>query len=515
VASVPSLLYPDGTRAQPPPLQDRSFASDLGLDQVFSAAVSGREKLGLDELFFSPLPDLGSLSWRHEVLEDLERAEVMAATAGFCEQMSRVRETLSTARSLHSNLQAERVFLDAVVTYCEAVRALAGALASAKPRSQALRGFAGYFAAYLESGSFHELEQGASALIRQLGEIRYKIHLKGTRVTVSNYEGEADYAKQVEAAFAKFREKGAKDYRAKLWAPLDMSHVDAKVLELVARLNPGPFGALHHYCLQHQDFIDEAVVSFERGAHFYLAYLAYIAPLRERGLRFCRPHVKVGPGPVRLVGAFDLALAAKLASTDGSGPPGVVPNDFEVGPGERAVVVTGPNSGGKTTFCRAVGQAHYLASLGLPVPAELAEVVLVDAVFTSFVQTEALAAARSHFEDELLHFRDILERATERSVVVMNESFSSTTLQDAQRVGRAVLAKLVVRGCLTVFVTFVEELATANEAVVSMAAVIDPADPLRRTYKFVRKPPEGRAYAALLAARYGLSFSAVKERVAP
>jgi DNA mismatch repair ATPase MutS len=191
----------------------------------------------------------------------------------------------------------------------------------------------------------------------------------------------------------------------------------------------------------------------------------------------------------------------------------VVTNDFDLGAHERVLVVTGPNSGGKTTFARAFGQLHYLASLGLPIPAREANLVLADRVRTSFGQAEHLGIGRSHLEDELVHFRQFIGQASPRTVVVMNESFSSTTLADAAVVGKAVLAQLVRRGALCIFVTFVDELAAANNATVSMVATVDPDDPVLRTYKVLRKPPEGQAYAAALAERYGLSHLAVEERV--
>ncbi len=62
--------------------------------------------------------------------------------------------------------------------------------------------------------------------------------------------------------------------------------------------------------------------------------------------------------------------------------------------------------------------------------------------------------------------------------------------------------------------TFVDELATANEVTISMVAAVDPDDPAVRTYKIVPKPPGGPAYAAALAERYGLTYRAVSDQVA-
>ena len=135
-------------------------------------------------------------------------------------------------------------------------------------------------------------------------------------------------------------------------------------------------------------------------------------------------------------------------------------------------------------------------------------------MFTSFGQAEQLGTGRSHLEDELVHLCDIVDQRSPRSVIVMNESFSSTTLRDAAVVGKAVLAQLVRTWAALSIRDFRGRAGQQrNETTVSMVATVDPDDPVVRTYKVVRKAPEGQAYAAALAERYGLTYRAVEERV--
>jgi DNA mismatch repair protein MutS len=510
---TPTILYPDSAEGPPAPLEDRRFALDLNLDQVFAAVTRGREDLGLSSVFYTPLRHLEDVAYRHEVLADLAQPPIQAVVRAFGEAMRQTRLVLNTARSLRNAWQRERHFVDAVLAYGDAVSALASALPFLEPGSRGMSAFAEYLRGYHSSPGFAELMDRATEIVTTLGGLRYSLHIRGARVTVSAYQDEPDYTRELAGVTVRFTEDAATDYTARFRSPLDMNSVESQVLDLVARRNPGPFGALHEYFGRHQGFLDPAVTTFDRDSQFYLAYLDFIEPLRDTGLPFCCPSLSTTPGRVRAQGAFDLALAATIAP--GPSPArGVVTNDFDLGPAERIVVVTGPNNGGKTTFARAFGQLHYLASLGLPVPAREAELVLADGVFTSFQQAERLGTLRGHLEEELVHIHDIIERASARSVIVMNESFSSTTLRDAAVLGRAVFAQLVDRGSLCAFVTFVDELATANEATVSLSATVHPDDPVRRTYKVVRKPPEGRAYAAALAERYGLTSGAVAQQVA-
>ncbi|MFI7190098.1 hypothetical protein ACIBQ0_10225 [Nocardia nova] len=207
---------------------------------------------------------------------------------------------------------------------------------------------------------------------------------------------------------------------------------------------------------------------------------------------------------------FDPALAQVLL--DNHKP--VVRNDFHLSGAERILVVTGPNNGGKTTFARTFGQLAYLAALGCPVPGTRAALLLSDRLFTHFERREHVGTLHGKLDTELLRIRDILANATSSSVIVMNESFSSTTATDAADIAADVLREIGKRGATAVFVTFLDELSALDDTTVSMVGDMRPDDPAARTYRFTRRPADGLAYAQAVARRYGLTYAAIREQVA-
>jgi DNA mismatch repair protein MutS len=486
-----------------------AFFADLHLDQVTRWALAGREEYDLASFFWRPLPRAEDVRYRQEVARDLEKPEVARSVRGFAEKMRWARTYLRGMEKLEGPRYQEGWFLDAAESYCAAVRALADGFERAGLSSRALKALQAYLATYTASTGFSSLEAQVRRLKEGLAEVGYCLLIRGRRVTVKPYESETDLSQEIEATFVKFRNGVARDFRAEFRDLRDANHVHAQVLERVARLYPELFASLRDFCSKHQDFVDGTVAAFDREVQFYLAYLEFLEPLKALGLPFCYPQVSETSQDIEAKAAFDIALAKVLADRGRL----VVTNDIELTGAERVLVVTGPNQGGKTTFARMFGQLHFLASLGLPVPGEHARLFLADRVFCHFERAERLDTLHGKLVDELNRVRATFEEATGHSLLVMNETFSSTTLTDSRFIGQKVLQQVSELGALCVYVTFVDELASLNEATVSMVAEVDPEDPDVRTFKVTRKPADGRAYAKALARKYGLAYSPLRERV--
>jgi DNA mismatch repair protein MutS len=491
------------------PVDEPDCFSDLRLDQIVSSVLAGREDYQLTQYFYRPLHDPAEVRYRHDVLADLEHAGVRDAVTRFVRGMQTVRDGLAfVARSSYPREQ-QRWFLESAARYCQAVVSLAEELDALTLCARGFRALCGYLTSYIASDTFGSLVAETHDLVDELAAIRYAVHIKGSRVRVSAYDGEPDMSDEVEHTFAKFKRGASEEYRVRFRDRPEMNHVEAQIAELVARLFPDAFQRLRRYCEHRDPFLDQTIVRFDREVQFFLAYLEYIEPLQTAGLTFSHPRVADDDKAVHASDTFDLALATKL-QRDGAS---VVTNGFRLVDPERILVVSGPNNGGKTTFARMFGQLHYLASLGLPVPGSQVRLTLPDRIFTHFEREERIETLRGKFEDELVRIREILAHATGNSVLIMNESFGSTALRDALDIGMRVVGRVVELDALCVFVTFIDELASLGESTVSMMSTVDPGDPARRAYKIVRKPADGLAYAAAIADKYGLGYESLRRRV--
>jgi DNA mismatch repair protein MutS len=499
-----SLLYPGPVPEElPGRVEQPACFRDLNLDQMIAAlAISGEAAEQVLAAFHLIPAKADVVAYRQEIFRDLEDPFLRAAMQSFKDRIDEVRRHLVSLERRSDPREIQAWFLDAALIYCQAVIDLDDALGSGLLRSAGLTACREVISHYRNGAAFGELLTEARTTRAALDRITYCIRVRGGSVEVSRYQYQADYSQEIEETFARFRQGAVKDYRVVYRLSPHLGHVGSKVLEFLSRLYPEEFAGLDQFCQRHSQFRTHQISQLDVELGFYLAYLGYIEPIRSSGLAFCYPQVGDDWHAVKAEDTFDIVLARKLV---GEGTP-VVSNTFRLEGAERIFVISGPNQGGKTTLARTFGQLHYLAVLGCPVPGTAGKFGMFDRIFTHFQREERLADLRGKLEDDLVRMRTILEEATDRSLIILNEVFASTTLDDARFLGRKVMHRLLARGVRAVYVTFVDELSNMGPQVVSMVSTVVPEDPARRTFRVIRAPANGLAYAMAIAEKYGLTY---------
>jgi DNA mismatch repair ATPase MutS len=185
---------------------------------------------------------------------------------------------------------------------------------------------------------------------------------------------------------------------------------------------------------------------------FYVGCLNLHDSLVDKGEPTCIPEA-VAPDEGRLScrSLYDVALALTI-----DGP--VVGNDVDAD-GKALVIITGPNTGGKSTFLRSVGLAQLLMQCGMFVPAAAFAASLREGVCTHFKREEDAEMERGKFDEELSRMSDIVDHIGTRSLVLFNEPFAATNEREGSEIARQIMAALLERGVRIFCVTHMYELA--------------------------------------------------------
>jgi DNA mismatch repair ATPase MutS len=256
------------------------------------------------------------------------------------------------------------------------------------------------------------------------------------------------------------------------------------------------------------------LTNLEQELAFYLSAVRLVQLLRERGIPLTQPQVMASEARLtRIEGLISLHLVLRQPQV------APVPNDVQLDDHGRIAILTGPNSGGKTTYLQAVGLAHVLFQAGLPIAARSAQLSPVDAIFTHFPMPETLQQGR--LAEEAARLRHICLRATAHSLVLMNESLSSTVASEATYLAQDVLCGLRAIGVRAIYATHLLDL---PDQIPEMHAAVDGASALfslvagvrlnadgegQPTFQILRGMPHGRGYAREIAQRHGISLEQI------
>ncbi|MBS0351323.1 MAG: DNA mismatch repair protein MutS, partial [Proteobacteria bacterium] len=218
------------------------FFADLNLDPVIETITHGREEYDLKPFFYTVLTDKNTILYRHEIMQDIEKPALLHAIHAFVFNIRLMRQSLTQSNRMYYPYQKERLFLEAVEIYCRCLTALSDHFSEIDLQSQGLLTFYDYLQQYLGSESFTGLSAKTKQLIENLSAIKYAVLIRGDCVSVCYPGPETDYSAEVEQTFQKFRQAAVKDYRIIYPENLDMNHIEAQILEKVAKLYPEIFG---------------------------------------------------------------------------------------------------------------------------------------------------------------------------------------------------------------------------------------------------------------------------------
>jgi DNA mismatch repair ATPase MutS len=185
---------------------------------------------------------------------------------------------------------------------------------------------------------------------------------------------------------------------------------------------------------------------------FYVGCVNLHERLARKGEATCMPVAEAAEERrLSCRGLYDVGLALSVDR-------GVVGNDVNADR-KDLVIITGPNTGGKSTFLRSVGLAQLMMQCGMFVPAEAFSASLCDGMFTHYKREEDVGMERGKFDEELSRMSDIIDHISPTSLILFNEPFAATNEREGSEIARQIIAALLENGVRVLCVTHMYELA--------------------------------------------------------
>jgi hypothetical protein len=520
-----SLMWPDGKA--PKMTGSADWEGDLGLSDLIKVlALNGRYMPYVRQILTALTCDVAVIRWRQAVLADfLANPQLIDAAIGLLKRLASLQSGSPMLGKRQRNLLLETAdHLAELDSFVRVVEELNEALSKAHLESDALRQVRANLGAVAADPDFQALQA-------ELPELRAPLE-RITSLTIGiNLDVELRPESAVLLSINDYKVGGGVSWLLRVMG-LGQDEVDESG---IAQLHPVPeelsqrplsplFQDLDRLLTQMAQPIARALNRYVRtgsGALAYLEYeLAFFAAAalmtqkaQMKGVTFCVPEpIDAGERSTQISGLTNIALVLTQ-------PEPVVASDVNFDDSGRIAILTGPNSGGKTTYLRSVGLAQVMFQAGLLLPANAAKLSPVDALFTHFPALETRQEGR--LAEEAARLREVFEAATAESLVLLNETFSSTSSGEAIYLAQDVLCGLRAIGTRAVFATHLIELAERMNTIEEMVAgdsklfslvagvIIGAAGEAAPTYQIVRGLPLGQSYAREIARRHGISLEQI------
>lgn len=298
---------------------------------------------------------------------------------------------------------------------------------------------------------------------------------------------------------------------------------------------------------------------------FFIRFAEYIKKMQAKGFNFCKPKIAKsepkyfmsakGVYNFKLLSAFeDLNSENENENENGNENGGIVANDLDFDKNHLVYILTGANRGGKTTFTQAIGLLFVLAQAGLYVPGESFVFNPVDSIYTHFPADEDKTMDLGRLGEECKRFKEIYSSATETSLILLNETYSTTSFEEGFYIAKDSVRAILQKGIRTIYNTHMHKLAfdieeinasfepnshgteqTLHESANSLEEKNDSKKECKssdfqnengfkasslvvkskngeRSFKVEIAPPEGVSFAKDIAEKYGVTFEMLTKK---
>lgn len=522
------LLYPPGyDRASEIPMKDFKFIHALQIDEMvvlIKESYRGFHDLTLENFFTT---DTAVLDYRLSIVEDL--VENPGLYQVFCSSITIIHNIYDLRRAISSDFTLESALssIRYLEMYQEIVNLFADGLKGLELHSEGMKLFREKIEAVTESSEYQTLNTELSKMETRFGDIK--------SVTVGINLDETLRAKEagVISIENKYYREGSIMDRLLKKTPKESYSLISPLYPLSKGLHGEELKALNYSLRASLNTIYmKSIRSFEPliqkyysvntslfvalldDIRFLTAGVGFVLSMREKGFSMCRPKLAaMNEKKCDLEQVYNPVLARRAIEEV------IVSNSFSFDENGRFYLVTGPNHGGKSIFAYSVGMAQALFQLGLFVPAKSAVMSPVSGIYTHFPSSDENNYGKGRLESECARLSEIMKKLTDTDMLLMDESFSSTSGLEAGYIASEVLTGIGIIGCGGIFVTHIHDLPQKTGEynshpqnrgkIDNLVALMENKEDGTRSYRIARTVPDGLSYAKDIANRYGLDLEGI------
>lgn len=522
------LLYPQGYDIDSArPMTNFEFIEALDIDDMVVLAresYRGFRDLSLEKFFST---DITVLDYRLSIVEDLVENPVLYDI--FCKSIPVIRNIHDLWKNMSRDFTVESALssIRYLEMYQEIVELFAQGLKNITLHSEGMQQFYKQIQSIVESEDYQNLSKELSKMEIQFGQI--KAITIGVNLDEMLQPKEAGILSIEEKHFKSgsiidrlLRKKSKNDNTLMtplypLTRGLDGIELQTLNLSLQASLQKIFSRSLREFEPLVQKYYSTNTsffVTLLDDIRFLTAGVKFILSMKEKGFPMCRPQIAaMSEKKCDLTDVYNPFLAQSNIEDK------IVSNAFTLDENGRFYLVTGPNHGGKSIFAYSIGMAQALFQLGLYVPAKKALMSPVSNIYTHFPSSDENNYGKGRLESECARLGKIMKDLKDTDMLLMDESFSSTSGLEAGYIASEVLTGIGIIGCCGIFVTHIHDLPQQVDQynahpdnrgkIDNLVAMMENKANGTRSYKICRTTPDGLSYARDIASRYGLNLEGI------
>lgn len=511
-----NLLFPNGEESvrELPVDTYRHLAIDEIIDQI---AVTADDKKIIGKVFSTLPTDVETTLFRQEILKDLLEDEALCSELeGIIGKLDILKEYAYNSRftiQKRASLWELINYMEEMEIYTQVIDSLNGAFASHEVKSKGLLEIAALLKDVVNEDRVEELKQIIKSLRADLSTLK-SVNV-GINLTPELYPEEVIVlGYNTEPVYSQFNKTAwglsiALQRRITYRVPSQfMKYICDDMEKHLSKSVQKTKSELKNYINLKGYFLLDICDDLK----YYLLTVKYARKLTRDNYTISMPKINDAANEIHLRGIYNIRLAAKKEEN-------IVKNDFSFLENEKLFILTGPNRGGKTIITQAIGLNALFAKQGLFVTADEYEGYLFDTVLTHFPADENETLDYGRLGEEAVRVQNIVKASSPRTLVLLNETYSSTSAADGVYMASDLIHVLKHKNVPMIFNTHLHELAYRTEEMNQWEGTSDVISITMEivnnvnTFRVLRKVPEKNSYARNVALKYGVTYEQMVKNV--